>query len=195
MLHPKRIYLSMSVRPTYNYKLLIAYSATFVLDGVIIEYITRYDSSPGFHIFTSYSIDFSSCSILNWYKLADAVFLDHLSQVLRKTELDVYTFYLQDIKRTNSSAVWRYLIGTNTIWTKCSTLFRLQEFVTSYREPWNCSCLWNQVFISMPSSITTKVFSGIMAKETSRRTTTSSSSSMTHLALNIWTSPKTLLST
>merc|ERR1712172_259568 len=35
-------------------------------------------------------------SILNWYKLADAVFLDHLSQ---------------DIKRTNSSAVWRYLIG------------------------------------------------------------------------------------
>ena len=51
MLHPKRIYLSMSVCPTYNYKLLIAYSATFVLDGVIIEYITRYDSSSGFHIF------------------------------------------------------------------------------------------------------------------------------------------------
>ena len=112
-----------------------------------------------FTFFTSYSIDFSSCSILNWYKLADAVFLDHLSQVRRK-KLNPYfhIFYLQDIKRTNSSAVWRYLIGTNTIWTKCSTLFRIQEFVTSYREPWNCSCLWNQVFISMLSSITTKVF-------------------------------------
>ena len=35
-------------------------------------------------------------SILNWYKLTDAVFLDYLSQ---------------DIKMTNSSAVWRYLIG------------------------------------------------------------------------------------
>ena len=35
-------------------------------------------------------------SILNWYKLTDAVFLDYLSQ---------------DIKLTNSSAVWRYLIG------------------------------------------------------------------------------------
>ena len=35
-------------------------------------------------------------SILYWYKLTDAVFLDHLSQ---------------DIKLTNSSSVWRYLIG------------------------------------------------------------------------------------
>jgi len=35
-------------------------------------------------------------SILYWYKFTDAVFLDHLSQ---------------DIKLTNSSAVWRYLIG------------------------------------------------------------------------------------
>ena len=64
-------------------------------------------SDPGFHNFYQHF----SCSILNWYKLADAVFLDHLSQVLRKFEFRAFTLFSQDIKRTNSSAVWRYLIG------------------------------------------------------------------------------------
>ena len=42
-------------------------------------------------------------SILDWYKLTDAVFLDHLSQ---------------EIKLTNSSAVWRYLIGYKNLLRK-----------------------------------------------------------------------------
>ena len=66
---------------------------------------------PGFHNFYQH---FSFYSILNWYKLADAVFLDHLSQVMRIFEFRAFTLFSQDIKRTNSSAVWRYLIGTTS---------------------------------------------------------------------------------
>ena len=45
-----------------------------------------------------------------------------------KKEIHTFTFLsLQDIKRTNSSAVWRYLIGTTTIWMKS------KPFVSGYK--------------------------------------------------------------
>ena len=93
------------------------------------EDITRYNLCWGVHKqgtifrFHNFHQHFSSYSILNWYKLADAVFLDHLSQVMRIFEFRAFTLFSQDIKRTNSSAVWRYLIGTTTSWTKCKNFF------------------------------------------------------------------------
>ena len=67
----------------------------------------------------------------------DAVFLDHLSQ---------------DIRGTNSSAVWRYLIAYKNLLRSvlfcpndASSLSTYSSYSQIYREYWNRCCLWHQV--------------------------------------------------
>ena len=74
--------------------------------------------------------------ILAWYEYINDVILDHLDD---------------EIKSTNKSGVWRYLISFKVIlsFSQLDLINQIEmflEFAPCHWKHWNCLSLWNQIF-------------------------------------------------